>query len=176
VPSHSDETAKYFVGPAFEDSLYHTDNDEREKACGWKIMRSPHFYELTNDSWYWRAVGIPLDLIDKSLQGDIDILFAARQRASGIATSLPARGQPGRKLDGHLHALRGEIAAHPDATLAELVAWTQRQRGVTVCVATMWATLNALGITLKKRRATPPSRNARMLPRPDGPGVRSKRA
>src|SRR6266849_5679880 len=107
---------------------------------------------------------------------DLRAKALARQRASGIATSLPARGQPGRKLDGHLHALRGEIAAHPDATLAELVAWTQRQRGVTVCVATMWATLNALGITLKKRRATPPSRNARMLPRPDAPGVRSKRA
>jgi hypothetical protein len=89
VSSHSDETAKYFVGPAFEDSLYHTDNNEREKACGCKIMRSPHFYELTNDSWCWRAVGIPLDLIDQSLQGDIDILFAVRhhsQREDGTHT------------------------------------------------------------------------------------------
>lgn len=100
----------------------------------------------------------------------------ARRRASGVATTLPARGQPGRKLDGHLEALRGQIAAHPDATLAELVAWVRRQCGVTVCVATMWATLNSLGITLKKRRATPPSRSVRTLPRPGVPGARSNPA
>jgi transposase len=100
----------------------------------------------------------------------------ARRRASGVATTLPARGQPGRKLDGHLEALRGQIAAHPDATLAELVAWVRRQCGVTVCVATMWATLNSLGITLKKRRATPPSRSVRTSPRRGVPGARSKPA
>jgi hypothetical protein len=33
---------------------------------------------LTNGSWYWRAVGIPLDLIDKSVRGDIDLMFAMR--------------------------------------------------------------------------------------------------
>jgi transposase len=100
----------------------------------------------------------------------------ARRGATGVATALPARGQPGRKLDGHLDALRGQIAAHPDATLAELVGWARQRCGVTVCVATMWATLKALGITLKKRRATPPSRSARTSRRPGGVGERSKRA
>jgi transposase len=100
----------------------------------------------------------------------------ARRRASGVATSLPRRGQPGRKLDGHLDALRGQVAAHPDATLAELVAWARRQCGVRVSVATMWCTLDALGITRKKRHAMPPSRNARTLLRHDGLGENSRRA
>lgn len=42
-------------------------------------MRSPHFRGLTQDSWHWRAVNVPLDLVDRSLQGDIDLLFATRR-------------------------------------------------------------------------------------------------
>jgi hypothetical protein len=74
---------RHFVGTAFEDRLYKTDNNAREKACAWKIMRSPHFQGLTQDSWFWRAVNIPLDLVDKSLQGDIDLLFATRRHELG---------------------------------------------------------------------------------------------
>ena len=77
--SPSDIIQRHFVGSAFEDGLYNSDNNAREKACALKIMRSPHFQGLTLDSWYWRAVNIPLDLVDKSLQGDIDLLFAARR-------------------------------------------------------------------------------------------------
>lgn len=85
----------------------------------------------------------------------------ARRRDLGIATALPRKGRPGRKLDSHLDALIARVDAKPDATLEELTAWVARERGVTVCAATMWATLEALGYTLKKRRATPPSRTAR---------------
>jgi hypothetical protein len=70
---------RHFVGSSFEDKLYNTDNNAREKACAWKIMRSPHFQGLTQDSWFWRAVNIPLDLVDKSLQGDIDLFSATRR-------------------------------------------------------------------------------------------------
>ena len=28
--------------------------------------------------WSWRAVGIPLDLVDRSVEGDIDLMFAVR--------------------------------------------------------------------------------------------------
>jgi hypothetical protein len=70
---------RHFVGSSFEDKLYNTDNNAREKACAWKIMRSPHFQGLTQDSWFWRAVNIPLDLVNKSLQGDIDLFFATRR-------------------------------------------------------------------------------------------------
>lgn len=90
----------------------------------------------------------------------------ARRRRVGIETALPKGGRPGRKLDRHLDALAAYIAAQPDATLAELVGWSERERGVRVCVATMWATLEALDLSHKKRHATPPSRSApTLLPR-----------
>src|SRR5215203_7539553 len=73
---------RHFAGAAFEDALFNTDNNAREKACAWKIMRSPHFWQLTNDSWKWRAVGIPLNLRDRTLQGDIDMMFAVRVHAN----------------------------------------------------------------------------------------------
>lgn len=88
----------------------------------------------------------------------------ARRRLHGIETALPKTGRAGRKLDRHLDALAAHIAAHPDATLAELTQWSARERGVTVCVATVWATLQALGLSHKKRRATPQSKSAPTLP------------
>jgi transposase len=100
----------------------------------------------------------------------------ARRRVTGIKTALPKRGRPGRKLDRHLKALIAHLTTHPDTTLAELVEWTARERGVRVCVATMWATLEAVGITLKKRRVMPPSRSARMLLLPGKPGARCRPA
>ena len=88
----------------------------------------------------------------------------ARRRHLGIDTALPRVGRPGRKLDRHLDALAAHVAAHPDATLVELVDWSHRERGVRVCVATMWATLEALDLSHKKRPATPPSRGVPTLP------------
>jgi hypothetical protein len=72
----------YFIGDAFEDSLFNTDNEQREKACSWKIQSNTLLFSgLTNEYWRWRAVGIPLDLSDKSLEGDIDLMFAMRHRS-----------------------------------------------------------------------------------------------
>lgn len=100
----------------------------------------------------------------------------ARRRLTGMATALPRTGRPGRKLERHLEALAAHVAAHPDATLVELVAWSARERGITVCVATMWATLEALGLSHKKRHAMPPSASAPMsLPRARN-GARCKAA
>jgi hypothetical protein len=99
---------------------------------------------------------------------------AGPRRLRGLTTALPKCGRPGRKLDHHLDALVAHVAAHPDATLAELVEWSNAQRGVKVCIATMWATLEALGMTLKKRPAMPPSKNAKMLRRRGRLGARAK--
>ena len=99
-----------------------------------------------------------------------------RRDTTGIETALPKRGRPGRKLDRHVDALAAYIETHPDVTLAELAAWSARERGVSVCVATMWATVQALGLTLKKSRVTPPSRNAKMSPPPEPHGARPKAA
>ena len=68
------------------------------------------------------------------------------------------------KLDKLLDALSAHVTAHPDATLEELVAWVKRESGITVCVATMWATLEALELTVKKnvpRRRAGASRRRR---------------
>jgi hypothetical protein len=70
---------KHFVGDAFKDELFNTDNNDREKACAWKILSTiTLFAHLTDHSWWWRAVGIPLHLVDGSLEGDIDLMFAVR--------------------------------------------------------------------------------------------------
>jgi transposase len=100
----------------------------------------------------------------------------ARRRATGLASALPSRGRPGRKLAEHVEALAAYVAGHPDATLGELADWSARERGVRVCVATMWATLQALGLTLKKSRATPPSRSARTSPPPAPAGAKRRAA
>lgn len=100
----------------------------------------------------------------------------ARRRDTGIVTALPKLGRPGRKLDKHVDALAAHIAAHPDATLAELVEWSSRERGVTVCVATMWATIEALGLTLKKSHAMRPSRSEQMSLRLGRNGARPRAA
>lgn len=99
-----------------------------------------------------------------------------RRRATGLETSLPARGRPGRKLAPHFDALGAEVAARPDATLVELVAWAERTLGIKVCPATMWAALEALGLTLKKRRVTPPSGSVPMSPPRARLGARAKGA
>ena len=104
------------------------------------------------------------------------IYKALARRRLGIATTLPRTGRPGRKLDYHLDGLAAYVAAHPDATLVELVDWSQRERGVRICVATMWATLEALDLSHKKRHATPPSRGAPTLPPRARHGARPKAA
>jgi transposase len=82
----------------------------------------------------------------------------ARRQRDGIATALPRSGRPGRKLDGHLDGLAAYVTEHPDATLAELVDWSQRELGVKVSIATMSGTLDALDLSFKKRHAMLPSR------------------
>jgi len=100
----------------------------------------------------------------------------ARRRDLGVTTALPRKGRPGRKLDRHLDALIARVDARPDATLEELAAWAAKERGVEVCAATMRATLEALGYTLKKRRATPPSKTAKTSPQPALRGGKARAA
>ena len=81
---------RHFIGSAFGDALFHTENTVREKACSWKIMSSMrHFSPLSNQGWRWKAVGIPLNLLDSTLQGDIDLLFALL---------IPPRTENGRRV------------------------------------------------------------------------------
>lgn len=70
--------ALHFIGDAFHDLLFNYDSQNREHATAWKLTRSPpHLSGLASDWWSWVAIGIPLNLIDKSQpQGDIDLLIA----------------------------------------------------------------------------------------------------
>ena len=78
---------------------------------------------------------------------------------------------------GHYHdAIRHRVSAQPDATLDELRAWMLASHGVSVSQGGMWNVLDRLGLMLKERRNTPPSRGGPMSPRPAQPGVRSSRA
>jgi hypothetical protein len=64
-----------FIGIDWEDHLFGFENQRRELAASWKIMRSPQYMQLAGGSWRLRALGIPLWLADSALQGDIDMLM-----------------------------------------------------------------------------------------------------
>ena len=70
-------------------------------------------------------------------------------------------------------AIRAAVAARPDATLDELRAWLLEAHGVSASQGGMWNTLDRLGLTLKKRRATLQSRTAPTSLPPAGPGGRN---
>jgi transposase len=74
----------------------------------------------------------------------------------------------------HYHAaIREQVAAKPDATLAELRTWLAQTHQVSVSVTLMWETLAQLRLTLKKRPCTRRNRTARMSPRLASPGAKA---
>lgn len=83
--------------------------------------------------------------------------YVARQRAG----TLPPQSSPGRPArigPAAAAALRAQLAAAPDATLAEhCVQWAQ-DHGEPVSVTTMHRAIARLGWTRKKRSFTPASR------------------
>jgi transposase len=75
--------------------------------------------------------------------------WRVRQRTEGTA----ARPRPGRTLrigSAQEAALQAQVAAAPDATLAQHCACGEAAQGVRVSVATMSRVLRRLGITVKK--------------------------
>jgi transposase len=99
-----------------------------------------------------------------------------RRRHTGETAARSQHGHVGQKLAAYHEAIRHRVSAQPDATLDELRAWMLASHGVSVSQGGMWNALDRLGLTLKKRRNTPPSRSGRMLPRPAPPGARFNRA
>jgi transposase len=74
-----------------------------------------------------------------------------RQRQTGACRTLPRSGRPRRIGPIDEPALRAQVDAHPDATLAAHCQLWQDRRGVLVSVPTMGRALRRLGLTLKKR-------------------------
>lgn len=72
-----------------------------------------------------------------------------RRRESGEVEPRVAKPGPKPKLSGKEQRLEELVAQEPDATLEEL----RSKLGMAVSVVTVWRSLKALGLTLKKSRA-----------------------
>jgi transposase len=99
-----------------------------------------------------------------------------RRRRTGETSARSQRGHVGQRLAVYHEAIRDRVSVQPDATLDELRAWMLATHGVSVSQGGMWNVLDRLGLTLKKRHNTPPSRGGPMSPRPAQPGARPSRA
>ena len=86
----------------------------------------------------------------------------SRRNLTGELSARPQRGHVLPKLTGLYEAIQAEVAARPDATLAELCRWLAQTHQITASSALMHGTLRKLGMTHKKRRSTPPNRTVRM--------------
>src|SRR5438067_9308378 len=80
-----------------------------------------------------------------------------QQRTGGLAPSRRPGAAPAIGPD-EAPALRDQVAAAPDATLAEHCEAWAGARGVRLSVSAMHRTLRRLGITRKKSRSGRPSR------------------
>ena len=89
----------------------------------------------------------------------------SRRRATGETTARPQRCHMTPLLAGLHEAISAEVAARPDATIAELRHWLRQTHSMTACEGLMHKTLAILALTLKKSHSTPPSSNARTSPR-----------
>jgi transposase len=87
----------------------------------------------------------------------------SRRRETGERSARPQRCHVPPKLLGLYDAIRAEVAARPDATLAELRRWLSEVHQVSASDGLMHGTLVRLGLTRKKRRFMPPSRSGRTL-------------
>jgi len=88
------------------------------------------------------------------------IKLMARVRATGSVAPARYGGYRRPLLAPHDDVLRALVTAQPDITLAEIQAALRRQRGLTVCLATIHVRLRRLGLRHKKEpesgRAGPP--------------------
>ena len=84
-------------------------------------------------------------------------LVQRRREKGSLAPLTPARPDSRKLGDGDLEHLRTLIAAKPDMTLAELAG----ALGNKASVPTVWRATQALGLPLKKKPSTPPSRTGR---------------
>ena len=99
-----------------------------------------------------------------------------RRRQTGVTTALPQRCHVPSKLAALHDAIREQVAARPDATIAELRIWLSNTHQMTASNGLMWSTLAELGLTYKKSRSTPRNRTGLTSPRRAVNGVKSSQA
>ena len=77
-----------------------------------------------------------------------------RQRDTGSCAALPHASGPQRALQACDDFIRAEVQRHPDATLDELCARVQEDRGVSASPSMMCRELQHLDLPRKKSRST----------------------
>jgi putative transposase len=79
------------------------------------------------------------------------IKLMARFRATGSVAPARYGGHRRPILSPHEDLVRALVAERPDMTLAEIRDELRRQRGISVCLATIHVRLHRLGLRYKKR-------------------------
>jgi len=84
---------------------------------------------------------------------------SARHRQTGETGARPQQSHRQQKLAPYADAIRAEVLARNDQSLEDLRRWLLTTHGVASSTGGMWNTLQRLGLTLKKSRSAPPSKN-----------------
>jgi transposase len=97
-------------------------------------------------------------------------------RKTGSAAAKPQGGDHrSKRIEAHRAFILKAVADRKDITLAELQERLAR-RGARFGIGTIWRFFDRHGITLKKRRRTPPNKNAPMSADGAKPGSRASRS
>jgi transposase len=138
---------------------------------GWKTGR-PYAQDLRDRVLAWSDAGIPVGKVAATLRVGPSYVskVLSRRRETGEIGARPQRCHVPPKL-AHLYGeIRGRTEARPDATLAELKEWLLETHGVSASRTLLCETLALLGLTLKKRPSTRPSKTAPTSPGRAGSG------
>lgn len=98
--------------------------------------------------------GTPVYPVAKSFAESVSYIYKAlsRRRTTGDSGANPNRGHRPRKLTpAQEPALAARIAAAPDITLARLQDWLLAEHAVRLSNGAMWAAVQRLGLSFKKR-------------------------
>ena len=117
--------------------------------------------------------GEPARAVARRFTVSVSYIYKAdlRRRRTGDVSAGAQRCHVPLRLAEHHQAILARVRQHPDATMAELRDWLAQERGVRVCLATIWKTLARFGLTFKKSRSGRPSRIAPMSLPPASLGV-----
>ena len=101
------------------------------------------------------AAGLPLAEAARLFRVCLSTIvrWRQRQRTTGAVAARSRPGRPPRIGSAHSAALQAQVAAPPDATLAQHCAHCATDHGVPVSLATMSRFIHRLGITVKKSPA-----------------------
>ena len=121
--------------------------------------------------------GQPVGQIARRLRVSVSYVskVLSRRRQTGQTEALAQRCHVPPKLASLQDAIRQQVTARPDATIAEVRAWLSKTYQVSASNGLMWKTLADLKLTYKKSRSTRRNRPGRMS-LPGAPnGVRNNR-